>query len=147
LAFDVPAAARDPDDLAALGRAGFHVATLAGNHIFDFGREGIADTIAALDAAAIASCGAGMDVAASAHASLVERHATRIGILSYNCVGRASPWAYATKAAGAHVRIVDRDGADFSGQRRRRAPTLRGPSVGRVDAAGHRAIAAAGGTC
>jgi poly-gamma-glutamate synthesis protein (capsule biosynthesis protein) len=115
LAFDVPAAPRDPEELAALGRAGFHVATLAGNHIFDFGREGIADTIAALDAAGIASCGAGMDLAEARKPALVERHGTRIGILSYNCVGPRESWAYATKAGCAHVRIVDRDGADFTG--------------------------------
>jgi poly-gamma-glutamate synthesis protein (capsule biosynthesis protein) len=115
LAFDVPAAARDPDELAALGRAGFHVATLAGNHIFDFGREGVADTIAALDAAGIARCGAGMDLTAARKPALLERHATRVGILSYNCVGPRESWASATKAGCAHVRIVDRDGADFTG--------------------------------
>src|SRR5262249_32857335 len=41
LAFDVPAPAAPPDHLAALARAGFHVATLAGNHIFDRGPEGV----------------------------------------------------------------------------------------------------------
>src|SRR5512139_901983 len=45
---DVPAPPSDPDNLTALKRAGFHVATLAGNHMFDAGPEGIVDTIATL---------------------------------------------------------------------------------------------------
>src|SRR6185295_13376313 len=43
---DVPAPASDPDNLKALGRAGFKLASLAGNHVHDRGPEGIADTIA-----------------------------------------------------------------------------------------------------
>ena len=46
--FDVPAPASDPAHLAALQRAGFHVATLAGNHIADAGPNGVEDTIAEL---------------------------------------------------------------------------------------------------
>ena len=37
-----------PANLAALQRAGFHVATLAGNHIADAGPNGVEDTIAEL---------------------------------------------------------------------------------------------------
>jgi poly-gamma-glutamate synthesis protein (capsule biosynthesis protein) len=48
-AADVPAPAANPAHLAALPRAGFHVATLAGNHIYDQGAAGVADTIASLD--------------------------------------------------------------------------------------------------
>ena len=46
-------------------RAGFHAVTLAGNHIADCGAEGIADTVAALDAAGIAHCGAGANLEAA----------------------------------------------------------------------------------
>ena len=45
---DVPAPASDPANLAALKNAGFHLASLAGNHVHDRGAEGIADTIATL---------------------------------------------------------------------------------------------------
>ena len=41
--FDIPAPPGNPDHLAALKRAGFHVATLAGNHIFDAGPAGIVE--------------------------------------------------------------------------------------------------------
>jgi poly-gamma-glutamate synthesis protein (capsule biosynthesis protein) len=50
---DVPAPPADPAHLLALGRAGFHVATLAGNHIFDSGLTGIVDTIDGLRAQGI----------------------------------------------------------------------------------------------
>ena len=46
--FDVPAPPSNPDRLDALRRAGFDVATLAGNHMADAGPNGIEDTIATL---------------------------------------------------------------------------------------------------
>jgi crotonobetainyl-CoA:carnitine CoA-transferase CaiB-like acyl-CoA transferase len=48
-AFDIPSPAGDPDHLAALARAGFHVATLGGNHVFDHGTVMVAATAAALE--------------------------------------------------------------------------------------------------
>ena len=56
--FDVPAPASDPANLAALQRAGFHVATLAGNHIADAGPHGVEDTVAELHRLGIATTGA-----------------------------------------------------------------------------------------
>jgi poly-gamma-glutamate capsule biosynthesis protein CapA/YwtB (metallophosphatase superfamily) len=40
-----------PDSARALAEAGVGVVSLANNHVLDFGIEGLADTIAALDAA------------------------------------------------------------------------------------------------
>jgi hypothetical protein len=58
---DVPASPSNPDNLAAVKRrAGFHVATRAGNHLFDAGPDGIEDTIATLRRLGIATTGAGM---------------------------------------------------------------------------------------
>lgn len=107
--FDVPAEAHEPERLHALGRAGVHVATLAGNHIYDFGREGIADTLAGLEAAGVVSCGAGLDLAHAQLPAVVERTGMRIGILSYNCVGPAESWAAHDKAGCAYVRVVRPD--------------------------------------
>ena len=50
---DVPAPPADPAALKALPAAGFHVVTLAGNHVFDAGEVGIADTIAHARAAGL----------------------------------------------------------------------------------------------
>ena len=114
LAFDVPAEPSDPERLLALGRAGLHVATLAGNHIYDFGAEGIADTREALARAAVQSCGAGASLAEACAPATLERRGVSVGILSYNCVGPAAAWAGADKPGCAYVRVVGPDGAELS---------------------------------
>ena len=95
---DVPAPPSDPDNLAALKHAGFHVATLAGNHIFDSGFAGIEDTIATLRQLEIATTGAGMNLAEAREPAIVARHGLRVGTLSYNCVGPKDSWASEKKA-------------------------------------------------
>ena len=109
LAFDVPAEPQDPERLLALGRAGVHIVTLAGNHIYDFGRDGIVDTLQALDAARVASCGAGLNLAQASAPVCVERRGFRIGVLSYNCVGPRESWAQADKPGCAYVRVLRSD--------------------------------------
>jgi poly-gamma-glutamate synthesis protein (capsule biosynthesis protein) len=108
--FDIPAPPADPRHLAALGRAGFHVATLAGNHIYDSGDEGVEDTIAALHAQHIATTGAGLTIRQARTPAIVTREETRIGVLSYNCVGPVPSWASASKAGCAYLRLVDAEG-------------------------------------
>lgn len=107
LAFDVPAEPHAPERLAALARAGVHVATLAGNHIYDFGRDGIVDTLQALSAAGIQTTGAGVDLRSASAPAYVERRQQRIGILSYNCIGPREAYAGDQRAGCAYVRIVD----------------------------------------
>jgi poly-gamma-glutamate capsule biosynthesis protein CapA/YwtB (metallophosphatase superfamily) len=109
LAFDVPAEPEPPERLAALARAGVHVATLAGNHLYDFGREGVVDTLQALADAGVVSCGAGLDLAAACAPARVARRGVSVGILSYNCVGPRESFAQASRAGCAYVRIVQRD--------------------------------------
>ncbi|HEX2758880.1 MAG TPA: CapA family protein, partial [Rhizomicrobium sp.] len=65
MAGDIPAPASDPENLRALGGAGFGIVTLAGNHVFDRGAEGIADTRQALADQGIAVCGAGENLDAA----------------------------------------------------------------------------------
>jgi capsule synthesis protein PGA_cap len=71
-----------PDSLRALVDADVGVAALANNHVLDFGPDGLADTIAALDQAGIARCGAGMDEAQARVPAIVELGGVRIGFLS-----------------------------------------------------------------
>jgi poly-gamma-glutamate capsule biosynthesis protein CapA/YwtB (metallophosphatase superfamily) len=84
---DIAAPGADPAHVAAISRAGFHAVSLAGNHIADCGAAGIADTIAALDAAGIEHNGAGADFASAVRPCVVERAGLRVALLSYNCVG------------------------------------------------------------
>ena len=103
---DVPAPPSDPAHLLALGRAGFHIATLAGNHIFDAGPNGVEDTVAGLRRQGIETTGAGPTLAAARAPAMVNRQGLRVGVLSYNCVGPKDSWAGANKAGCAYVRII-----------------------------------------
>jgi poly-gamma-glutamate synthesis protein (capsule biosynthesis protein) len=111
---DIAAPGADPDNVAALRRAGFHAVTLAGNHITDCGAEGIADTLRALDAAAIVHCGAGANLDEALRPCFVEGDAGRVGVLGYNCVGPEQAWATATSAGCAYVRVDTADGSTIN---------------------------------
>ena len=103
---DVPAPASDPANLAALQRVGFHVATLAGNHIADAGPNGVEDTVAELHRLGIATTGAGMNLADARRPAIVERQGLRFGFLSYNCVGPRESWAGAARAGCSYVHVL-----------------------------------------
>jgi hypothetical protein len=103
---DVPAPAAPVANLAALADAGFHVATLAGNHIADQGRAGIEDTLTELGRLGVATAGAGPDLVAARAPAVVERHGITVGVLSFNCVGPRESWASSAKAGCAYVRVL-----------------------------------------
>ena len=111
---DVPAPAADPDHVPAIARAGFHAVSLAGNHIADCGADGIADTVAALDAARIRRAGAGATLVAARAPAQLERGGRRIALLSYNCVGPEGSWASTRRAGCAFVRVASADGSPVS---------------------------------
>ncbi|HEU5028201.1 MAG TPA: CapA family protein [Spirillospora sp.] len=103
---DVPAPPADPAALAALPGAGFGVATLAGNHVYDAGASGIADTIGHLEASGLATTGAGPNLEAARRPAIVERGGLRLAVLSYNCVGPRESWATSAKAGCAYVHVL-----------------------------------------
>lgn len=72
-----------PESVQALCDAGVRVASLANNHVLDFGVDGLADTIRALDDAGIAHCGAGMSRAEARRPAVVEVQGFRLGFLSF----------------------------------------------------------------
>ena len=111
---DIPAPASDPQHLAALRRAGFHAATLAGNHIYDCGPNGIEDTVAELRAQGIATTGAGMNLDEARRPAIVERDGVRFGFLSYNCVGPRESWATPAKPGCAFVKIITHYELDYA---------------------------------
>jgi len=108
---DVPAPAAPPEHLDALARTGFSAVSLAGNHIADWGREGIEDTVERLDALGIAHTGAAVTLAAAREPAIVCRNGRRIALLSYNCVGPESSWADDAHAGCNYLRIATADGA------------------------------------
>lgn len=111
---DVPAHPADPAHLHAVADAGFDVATLAGNHVADRGREGIEDTVDGLRAVGVVPCGAGATLDEARAPAVVERAGRRIAVLSYNCVGPEACWATPSRAGCAYVRIDTADGAPIA---------------------------------
>jgi poly-gamma-glutamate capsule biosynthesis protein CapA/YwtB (metallophosphatase superfamily) len=103
---DIPAPASDPENLKAVGRAGFHMVSLAGNHIHDRGGEGIEDTIANLAAQGLVSAGAGLDLDQARRPAVAARGGVRVGLLSYNCVGPKEGWAGPKRAGCAYLKII-----------------------------------------
>ncbi|MGD9117694.1 MAG: CapA family protein [Dehalococcoidia bacterium] len=96
----------DPRGIKALQYAGFHVVSLASNHIWDSGIPGVEDTISGLRKHGIAFTGAGMTLEEARRPAIIERDGTRFGFLAYNCVGPPESWANAIKPGCAYVRIL-----------------------------------------
>ncbi len=67
----------------ALARAGFSAMTLANNHLLDCGREGVVETLEALEASGLAPVGAGRDRRAAHEPRIFQAGARRIGLLAY----------------------------------------------------------------
>jgi poly-gamma-glutamate capsule biosynthesis protein CapA/YwtB (metallophosphatase superfamily) len=70
------------DSLHALRDAGVRVVGLANNHVLDFGADGLADTIRALEAAGIAHCGAGPNRRSARAAAVVDAGGLRLAFLA-----------------------------------------------------------------
>ncbi len=72
-----------PRFAVGLAQAGIDAVSLGNNHAADFGPEGVADTIAALDAAGVRHAGAGMNEAAARQPAFLQAQGLRIAFLSY----------------------------------------------------------------
>lgn len=103
---DVPAPPARPEHLEALPRAGFNVATLAGNHIADLGPDPIEDTITKLQQLNIQTTGAGMNLTQARQPARIETDGITVAVFSYNCVGPKDGWARASKAGCAYVNVL-----------------------------------------
>ena len=72
-----------PELVQILQSASVDVVTLANNHLMDYGREGLEDTIATLDAAKIAWFGAGEKDKVARRPLILKRNGLRIGFIGY----------------------------------------------------------------
>jgi poly-gamma-glutamate capsule biosynthesis protein CapA/YwtB (metallophosphatase superfamily) len=77
---------RSPPDKVgqALRNAGFTIVSLANNHTLDFGADGLAQTIEALDAVGIAHVGAGPTLNDARKPVFVEAAGMRVALLAYS---------------------------------------------------------------
>ena len=112
---DIPAPPADPAHLGALARAGIGIATLAGNHVFDSGPNGVEDTLAALRELGIATAGAGMSLDDARRPAVVDAQGLRVGVLSYNCVGPREARATSRKAGCAALDVLTHYELDYAG--------------------------------
>jgi poly-gamma-glutamate synthesis protein (capsule biosynthesis protein) len=96
-----PQAARHLRELGVVG------ASLANNHVLDYGLHGLLDTIAALDEAGIACCGAGATEQDARRPAVIEVGGLRIGLVS--CMQRYDVYvderSYASGSRGGCFRL------------------------------------------
>ncbi|MGR6319906.1 CapA family protein [Micromonospora soli] len=113
--FRAPATAYD-----AVKAAGVDVVSIANNHALDYGRTGLADTVAAARAAGMATVGAGADAAAAYTPWITEVRGTRIAVLGFSQVAELwSEWrATDTRAGIAMTREMPRAVAAVRAARR-----------------------------
>jgi len=77
----------DPAVTKALYDVGFDVVSLANNHMGDYGREAMEDTMRRLRRAGIAYTGAGWNSKEAREVTVIERAGTRFGFLGFSDVG------------------------------------------------------------
>ncbi|HVI99868.1 MAG TPA: CapA family protein [Sphingomonas sp.] len=83
-----------PEGAAALGRAGFDIISMAGNHVLDWGNDAFFETKANLEGAGLKVVGAGADIAeARRPVSITLGDGTRVAILAYSSILPQNYWA------------------------------------------------------
>ncbi|MFK4835738.1 CapA family protein [Microbacterium sp. ZW T2_14] len=103
---DVPALPGPPSALDALADAGFGILTLAGNHVYDFGPEGIRHTVRHCAARGLRTVGVGESLDEAFTPAITDVNGTRIAVLSVNCVGPRETWASSLKPGAAYVEVI-----------------------------------------
>lgn len=103
---DVPAVPGPPSALDALAEAGFGILTLAGNHVYDFGVEGMRETARHCRARGMRTAGTGDTIDEAFEPVIDEIEGVRIAVLSVNCVGPRESWATTLKPGAAYVEVV-----------------------------------------
>lgn len=95
-----------PENARCLTAAGIDCCALANNHILDWGRKGLADTIGALTSLGIKSAGAGANIAAASQPALLETGgAARVAFFSLACATAGIPqdWAASDQWPGIYL--------------------------------------------
>ena len=104
-----------------IGRVDF--ASLANNHIGDFGTEGLLETLRVLDRAGIAHAGAGADRAAACAPARLAVDGQRIAVVA--CADHPPEWSALPSTPGIHYVRVSRHPEDFAAVERALAEARR----------------------
>lgn len=89
--------ARD-EDFFRVKEMGFDVVSLANNHVWDLGEEGLRNTIKVLQENGIKYCGAGLNIEEASRPAIIEKDGMKIAILAYCMYG--NPWLGYVELAG-----------------------------------------------
>jgi len=99
----------NPANISVYGTLGVDAVSLANNHIYDYGAQGLLDTVATLEKAGIACPGAGADIEAASQAAYFRVNGKTIAFVA---AGRTESW-FNTPAAGEDsAGILDAYGSD-----------------------------------
>lgn len=98
-----------PANAAALAAAGVDVCALANNHLLDFGRAGLQETLGVLSALKIPACGAGLTLAQAAAPAVLQPkgRAGRILVISAAAPDSGAPLAWRAAAGRPGINLVD----------------------------------------
>ncbi len=77
----------NPSTIPALKGAGFHILSVANNHMGDWGRDAYKDTLARLKENEILYTGGGMTIREAEQPTIVEKYGMKIGYLGFSDVG------------------------------------------------------------
>lgn len=95
-----------PDNVPVLTCAGIDICALANNHVLDWGRSGLQETLKTLDSAGIARAGAGKDSSEARAPAIADRpEGGRVLVFSVGGPGCGIPgdWAAAEGVPGVHL--------------------------------------------
>ena len=87
-------------------RGRFDLVTLAGNHFYDLGEQGVADTLDWCRENGIACCGGGRDLREAEQPAFVEKNGVRVGVLAWNAVGPKMSFASEIRGGTSYVNFA-----------------------------------------
>lgn len=103
---DVPAIPGPPSALHGAAEAGIDIVSLAGNHIYDFGPDGMWETQEHCSRVGILTAGVGATIDEALSPTVVESKGQKLAVISVNCVGPRESWATTLKPGAAYVEIT-----------------------------------------
>ena len=86
------------EDFFRVKEMGFDVVSLANNHVWDLGEEGLKNTIHILQKNGIKYCGAGLNIEEASRPAVLEKGGIRVAIFAYCMYG--NPWLGYVELAG-----------------------------------------------
>ncbi len=108
----------DPDLVPVFPKSGISLVTLANNHVYDYGAEGLRDTLAYLDRAGVEHVGAGMTLAEARLPVVRDIKGKRFAFLGYGNYAAATETVPGTayrypEHVAEDIRLVKSNGADI----------------------------------